>query len=456
MHCMGRGPGGARRGWAPLAAVAMVLAVTGWAVLGGATPIGAEGQTAVDSAAATIGVLLGYVLLGRFWESRRISDLLLCAFLLLLGCSNAVFSVLPRVLGDAPGTGASAVAGILAGAAFAGASWLPPWRWHGRPMLAVLVLVLGVLLLLAVAAVVALAGRGKGSIDTFGSTPDVGLTIAQLCAAALFCVGALGAARRARADELLRWLAVAGLLAVGSRVDFAVSASIGDAWSAAGTMLRIGFYGALLVACGLEIRTYWHRVADVAVLEERRRIARDLHDGLAQELAFAATQSRALAERSEHPTRARLIAAATERALDESRRAIAALTRPLDEPLEVALAQCAEEVCDRFDAQLVLDAKPGLLVDSDRREALLRITREAVNNAVRHGAAGAVTIRLRGPHPLSLAVEDDGLGFDPSDLRHLSGRFGLVSMRERTEAMGGTFCLVSRYSGGTTVEVILP
>jgi signal transduction histidine kinase len=212
----------------------------------------------------------------------------------------------------------------------------------------------------------------------------------------------------------------------------------------------------LVAAAGAEIGGYWRRIAEVAVLEERRRMARDLHDGLAQELAFAATQARVLADTSEHPTRARLVAAAAERALDESRRAIAALTRPLDEPLEVTVAQAAEEVCGRFGIPLALDVQPGLVASPATREALLRILREAVSNAARHSAASEVRVRLRGGDGLSLRVEDDGRGFDTDDLSHLSGRFGLVSMRERAEAAGGTFALVSRVEGGTSVEVTLP
>ena len=57
---------------------------------------------------------------------------------------------------------------------------------------------------------------------------------------------------------------------------------------------------------------------------------------------------------------------------------------------------------------------------------------------------------------LHLRVEDDGVGFDVDDLRHLSGRFGLVSMRERAESLGGTFTVSSRSTVGTTVEVVLP
>jgi signal transduction histidine kinase len=53
-------------------------------------------------------------------------------------------------------------------------------------------------------------------------------------------------------------------------------------------------------------------------------------------------------------------------------------------------------------------------------------------------------------------VEDNGRGFDVEDIGHLSGRFGMVSMRERVQALGGTFTVVSRLPGGTAIEVTLP
>jgi signal transduction histidine kinase len=341
---------------------------------------------------------------------------------------------------------------------FVAATWVPGWRWRRSTRAAGVLLVVGAAAVLSLAAWVAplLPREGMGSVDTFGATPDRALTLTQLGAAMLFALAALGAARSAGHDPLLIWLTGAAVFATGSRVDFALSSTVADDWSAAGTLLRVAFYAVLVLAAGTEIGSYWRRVAQVAVLEERRRMARDLHDGLAQELAFAATQARSLADRSEHPTRARLVAAATERALDESRRAIAALTRPLDEPLEMTLAQCAEEVCDRFETALVLDVQEGVTAAPETREALLRILREAVSNAARHSAASEVRVRLRQDDRLSLRVEDDGRGFDLADLAHLSGRFGMVSMRERAEALGGSFTVVSRLQGGTAVEVTLP
>lgn len=418
-------------------------------------------QMALDSAASTIGLLLAYLLYGRFRRSCQVRDALLWAALLLLGTGNALLAVLPPVVeGQGRLTTASAVSGLVAASLFAAAGAMPTRTFEQRlrPWVPLMVGAgsAGVLVL-AVGVDRVLPDRGTGSADTFGGTSDLWLTGAQAAAAALFTTAAVGLCRPTwRDDQIAAPLAAAGVLGAASRLAFAVAPGPDVSWVAAGTLLRALFYLTLVVVAGVEIRGYWRREAQLAVLEERRRMARDLHDGLAQEVAFAATQARALAERSEHPTRARLVAAAAERALDESRRAIAALTRPLDEPIEVTLAQCAEEVCDRYDATLELDVQPGIRPSPEVREALLRILREAVSNAVRHGQAHAVTVRLAGPGPVRLVIEDDGAGFDPADLRHLSGRFGLVSMRERAEALGGTFTLASRSPGGTRVEVELP
>jgi signal transduction histidine kinase len=437
---------------APLAAL-----LTAAVVLRHVTTDTLDAQEAVDTVAATVGLLFAYLLLGRYLESDRISDLLLCLWLLLLGLSSAAFAVIPHALGEPGWPRAAAVSAVLTSAVFVGATWLAPVSWPARSGAAPVFLCASVALVLAVStAVGGTAGEAASSYARSGVHVLGSQRILQLLAALLLAAGAAGAVRHAASDVLMSWLGAAAVLAVAARVDAGISARTGDAWSTASTGLRVGFYAVLMVAAAVEIRSYWRRVAEVAVLEERRRVARDLHDGLAQELAFAATQARALADRSEHPTRARLIAAATERALDESRRAIAALTRPLDEPLEISVAQCAEEVCDRFEKQLLLDVESGLTAPADTREALLRVLREAVANAARHSGADEVRVRLRQIGGLELRVEDDGRGFDVNDLGHLSGRFGMISMRERVEALGGTFTVVSRLRGGTAIEVTLP
>ena len=447
-----------------LAAVAAVVA----AAVAGAVLLrdvrlaaaGGAGQTALDSTAATVGLALAYLLYGRFRLQGRVRDLLLCLAVLLLGGSNALLAVLPVVLGEPGGrlTNAGIVLGLVAGGLFAAAACAPPLEVPPERKRTTLALVL------APAGLLLAAGwflnrtaprQGLGAADTFGGTQDGLVTFAQLLAALAFVVAAVGWSRTAGpGDRVAGPLAAAAVFGAGSRINFAVAESPTATWVTAGTLLRVLFYVALIGAAVVEVRTYWSRVAEAAVLEERRRLARELHDGLAQELAFIVTQARGLREQTTN-RRAQLIVGASERALDESRRAIAALTRPLDEPFEVSLGQTVEEVARRFGARVHRRLAPGVGVTGARREALLRIAREAVANAARHGRAGSVIVSLDEREGVRLRVEDDGDGFDVAGVDPRSGQLGLTSMRERAEALGGSFEVVSQ-PGATTVEVRLP
>ncbi len=186
-------------------------------------------------------------------------------------------------------------------------------------------------------------------------------------------------------------------------------------------------------------------------------MARDLHDGLAQELSFIVMQTRRLREIDDKPA-LQHISTAAERGLDESRRAISALTRPVDEPLPVVLAQVAEDVGLRSGIELRLEFEDGIDAPLDVREALLRVVREAVTNAARHAGAKTVAIHLSSRDGLRLRITDDGKGFDPERKRNgsKSGGFGLVSMKERVEILGGQLRVASRPGAGTEIEVALP
>jgi signal transduction histidine kinase len=145
------------------------------------------------------------------------------------------------------------------------------------------------------------------------------------------------------------------------------------------------------------------------------------------------------------------------RALGEARRAVAALTRPLDEPLEVVVAQAVNAVADRVGTIAALAIDPGVEVTPHVREAIVRIAREAVTNAGRHGGAGLVRVELENGEGVRLRIVDDGNGFDTeSRTATPDGGFGLVSTSERAQAIGAVFRVESRSGAGTTVEVELP
>jgi signal transduction histidine kinase len=228
--------------------------------------------------------------------------------------------------------------------------------------------------------------------------------------------------------------------------------SIYSEWVYAGDVLRVAFYALILAGALREISAYQRELAEVAVHRERRRIARELHDGLAQELAYISGQARRLRTGGDDP--AARIADAAARALDESRQAIATLARPVNAPLDASISQAAEEVAARDGVPLRLDLATGVQAPEAVHDALTRVVREAVGNAIRHGDATSVTITLTGSEGVRLTVEDNGKGL-PAEAPNERG-FGLVSMCERAEALGGTLGLSPGREGGLRLEVRIP
>jgi signal transduction histidine kinase len=96
-------------------------------------------------------------------------------------------------------------------------------------------------------------------------------------------------------------------------------------------------------------------------------------------------------------------------------------------------------------------------LSSNVEHELFRIVQEAATNAVRHAHANALRVALElGPDRAVVTVADDGVGFDAGERRIRSRRLGLTSMRERAQALGGTFAIDSAPGAGTTIRVEVP
>jgi signal transduction histidine kinase len=273
----------------------------------------------------------------------------------------------------------------------------------------------------------------------------------------MFLIAALGFAERSREtnDELSGWLAIASILAVAARANYIVYPSSHSMWLYSGDLFRLGFYVALLIGAAREISSYWASNVEAAQLEERRRIARDLHDGLAQEIAFIKRNATLLRdENTQDPELVDRIIAAAERARLESRSVISALTARLDASLDRALVEAAKEAEERYGAEIDVKVPQLVILPPARREALLRIATEAIANAVRHGGVNKVRVELEHVDGgTMLRIVDRGRGFDLA----AGGRtgFGLISMRERAEAIGGRFEVRSQPGLGTRIEVLV-
>jgi len=229
--------------------------------------------------------------------------------------------------------------------------------------------------------------------------------------------------------------------------------SLYSEWVYVGDVFRLTAYFALLIGISREMLAYQRGAADAAVFEERRRLARELHDGLAQELAFIRSEGARLSGTSDRDVMR--MATAAERALGEARMAISSLTTPVGEPLEVSLGRAAEAVALRMGARVEVDCTGKPDVPTAARQSLERIVREATSNAVRHGQAKLIRVEINANDRLRVAIVDNGRGFQTTRARS-GDSFGLTSMRERAQGIEGTFTVQSAPGEGTTVEVTLP
>ncbi len=221
------------------------------------------------------------------------------------------------------------------------------------------------------------------------------------------------------------------------------------------------------VALAIENTRLHERVLDAAVLEERERIGRELHDGLAQVLGYINTQTlaiRKLLDSGQTGPADESLAAMEEAArhvYGDVREAILGLRTAPREGLAASLrAYLADyRLMGTGELDLEVDAEAETLrLPASVELQLLRITQEALSNIRKHAGAASTIVRLRvDGDDLVVEVADDGRGFDPK--RPVpSGwpRFGLQTMRERANAIGGRLEVRSRPGEGTTVLVHAP
>jgi signal transduction histidine kinase len=413
-------------------------------------------DAATGSAGAVVATLTAYLFARRMHRTFAVPDAVLAATLTLLPVVSAVATLMPALDHSADrdsirfvtGTAAGFVAALgLVAAAMTARQRLSTTKAVDRIYLATVLtggLVVAVAALLAAWDSIPVASEGERQAL---------LTSLHLSAAVAAGIAAISFFRASAAggDPVLPWLAVAAAIVAAAHLTRALIAWSSTDVLSGPSVVQVAGWLALLIGGIRDFEWAHRRHAEDAVLHERRRLARELHDGLAQELAYITTETRRL---TDHPGAKHLVDAA-ERALEESRAAILALTRPADEPLERTIAVAAQSIGERAGIEVTVAVRPGLDAPPDVRQALLRILREAMSNAARHGRAGNVRISLDGPSPLVMAIADDGDGFDLSAARRPDS-LGLQSMSERATNLGGRLSIESVPGEGTTVAMVLP
>ncbi len=212
-------------------------------------------------------------------------------------------------------------------------------------------------------------------------------------------------------------------------------------------------------------RAYLHS-EEVATQEERSRIAREIHDGVAQSLAFCAIRldvvERQIATQPEKAVlEVRAASALLREQIREVRRSIFAL-RPIDLERYGLLETVRRYVLDFGEQNSVrthLNVEGEVSLAPGDEAVIFRILQESLNNVAKHARASSVDVTLRGGAKVSLNVQDDGQGFDPAQVSgrvSSAGGLGLTQMRERIETRGGLYRVVSEPGRGTRVEATLP
>jgi two-component system NarL family sensor kinase len=229
--------------------------------------------------------------------------------------------------------------------------------------------------------------------------------------------------------------------------------------------LRLLYTVGDLLSIAIERARLFERSVELGTVEERNRLAREIHDTLAQGLAAIALQletADALLEAGTRPEKARQIVhhalALTRANLDAARRSVLDLrAAPLEgRSLSQAVTELAEEWAAQGSLNLNISVSGGNYPLPVRIEiGVYRVVQEALTNIVRHANARNLGLELAiTPEQVQVSIEDDGHGFDPSDIP--DGHYGLVGINERIKLLGGQLTLCSAPGDGTKLDVAIP
>jgi two-component system NarL family sensor kinase len=221
-----------------------------------------------------------------------------------------------------------------------------------------------------------------------------------------------------------------------------------------------------LVSLALERTRLAERGATLAAAEERNRIARDIHDTIAQSLAAIAMNlesADALLETPNPPRASDVVRRAlnlTRSALEDARRSVMDLrSTPLaGRGLMGALRALPDEIAEAIGTRVPLTIEQSNIpstLPASVEMGVYHITREALTNIARHAKASSASLQITDDdESIHMRICDDGSGFDVANVA--AGRFGLLGMRERARLLGGELTITTSPGGGTVLDVDIP
>ncbi|HUQ22792.1 MAG TPA: histidine kinase [Gaiellaceae bacterium] len=415
-----------------------------------------EGRLVLDTAvvlAATIVAILAGV---RFSVEGRMLDLLLAAGFLVAGIGTLAFSVAPVLGGSnqgAPEAWAAIGSRVLAATLIALAPLVPAPRIVARRR--ALLAGIGVLLVTLLAIWLPLHGFGArlSVFEGDGGSRTFELTVATSFLALLALVAVVGFAVRYRShgEDLDSWLALGATLTLFAELHYVLTPHQSSDFISQGDFLRLLSYGVLLVGV-------WRAISFAefgrAVAEERARVAREIHDGLAQYLFAVSTHASMLESGAPLETTLPKLKEAAAAAQQEARFAVLALSSASGTaPFDAALRRYVEFLTADGVLEVDVEIDPAILLAPDEQIEVFRIVQEGLANVRKHAGAqrAEVWIGQRLGRRI-VRVRDDGVGFDGGDAA--AGQ-GLKNMRLRAKTIEGGFALRSRPGRGTALEIVL-
>ena len=411
-------------------------------------------QTTVALACGLIAVLAGV----RYAVEGRRRDLLLAAGFFVASMSTLGFSVAPVLGGESihRSEGWANVVGLLfAWALIAGAPFAHGRAKAGRRALGNAIAAAG-MLLLVVWAIFRSLGDALPTLNPADTSEIPPLLLGSLAVQALLNLLALvgfGLRVYDRRDDLDRWLGLGSTLMLFASLNYLFTPLVGSDSVSQADFLRVLAFAVLLVGAWRAIR---FAEFGRAVAEERARVAREIHDGLAQYLFAVATHATMLetaAREAQPETIARLKEAAIA-AQQEARFAILALSSASGTaPFDAALRRYIDFLTADGGLAVDIEIDESVPLAPDEQIEVFRIVQEGLANVRKHArATRAEVVIAHRDGERYVSIRDDGEGFD-GEVR-AAGQ-GLKNMRARADSIAGGFSLTSHPGWGTALEVVL-
>jgi signal transduction histidine kinase len=410
-------------------------------------------DTAVALAAVLVAVLAGV----RFSVDGRRLDLLLCAGFSAAAATTLFFGITP-LLGGQPLHRGEAWAGVggrlLAGSLIAAAPFARGARVTARRTAffeALFAVGVGLVVIWTLArslgTVLPPLAPDRGDQQPFMLTAGLA---AQALVSLLAGIG-FGLRYRSRGQDLDRWLALGATLALFAELHYVFTPLVSSRFVSQGDFLRLLSYAVLLVGVWRAIR---FAEFGRAVAEERARVAREIHDGLAQYLFAVSTHATMLENGAPPETTIPDLKQAATAAQQEAKFAILALSSASGTaPFDAALRRYVDFLTSDGELEVDVEIDSDVHLAPDEQIEVFRIVQEGLANARKHAGARRADVRIgmRGEERV-VTVVDDGLGFDDESVT--PGQ-GLKNMKARTASIGGGFRLDSKPGRGTALEVVL-